>query len=123
MRVETFDKPLIVSSCYRTPSNSNQENDNLANSINNLSKKFKAYPQIIGGDFNLPDINWESYTITDTHNTRELNEKYLEVFDINNLTQIVDFPTRKQNTLDLLLTNRPKLVDSCESAPGFGDHQ
>ena len=32
------------------------------------------------------------------------------------------FPTRANNTLDPLLTNRPSLLKRCKSAPGFRDH-
>ena len=34
----------------------------------------------------------------------------------------MQFPTRKNNFLDLLLTNRPGLLVNCEPVPGFGDH-
>ena len=37
-------------------------------------------------------------------------------------TQLVDFPTRNENTLDLFFTNRPSLVRYCTGAPGISDH-
>jgi hypothetical protein len=40
-----------------------------------------------------------------------------------NLEQIVDFPTREQNTLDLFLTNRPALVNRSKPLPGISDHE
>ena len=33
-----------------------------------------------------------------------------------------NFTTRKNHTLDLLITNRPSFVDKCLSIPSFGDH-
>ena len=39
-----------------------------------------------------------------------------------NLTQHVNFTTRKKSVLDLFLTNRPGLIERCEPLPGFGDH-
>ena len=87
------------------------------------SKKFKTNPQFIGGDFNLPDVDWESYTIVGSQYPKALNEQYLEVFDSNSLSQVVNFPTRQKNTLDLLLTNRPSFIESCKPISGFGDHQ
>ena len=37
--------------------------------------------------------------------------------------QIVNFPTRNDNILDLLFTNRPTLVQECYSTPGISDHK
>ena len=36
--------------------------------------------------------------------------------------QVVNFPTRKQNTPDLLITNRPSFIGKCIPVPNFGDH-
>ena len=38
-------------------------------------------------------------------------------------TQIVKFPTRGYNTLDIFATNRPSLVGSCKPVPGISDHE
>ena len=40
-----------------------------------------------------------------------------------NLSQIVNFTTRKSNILDLILTNRPGLTERCEPDIGFSDHE
>ena len=39
------------------------------------------------------------------------------------MNQTVNFPTRTKAVLDLLLTNRPSLLESTNPTPGFGDHQ
>ena len=39
------------------------------------------------------------------------------------LSQIVTFPTRQQNALDIFITNRPTLVRNCASIPGNSDHE
>ena len=41
------------------------------------------------------------------------------------LEQVVDFPTRDGNTLDLLFTSHPSLVDKCKPLPSLGksDHE
>ena len=39
------------------------------------------------------------------------------------LSQTVNFTTRLNSTLDLILTNRPGLIESCEPHPGFSDHE
>ena len=40
-----------------------------------------------------------------------------------NAEQIVDFATREDNTLDLLLTDRVSLPKKCYSIPSLRDHQ
>ena len=61
---------------------------------------------ILVGDFNLPDINWD--TLSAQSATSELFCDF--VFD-NNLTQFVNNPTHiKGNTLFLILTNSSQLV-------------
>ena len=37
-------------------------------------------------------------------------------------TQLVNFPTRESNTLDVVFTNRPSLIDCCIDIPGISDH-
>ena len=39
------------------------------------------------------------------------------------LDQVVDFQTRDDNLLDIFLTNRPSLIQSCKSLPGISDHE
>ena len=36
--------------------------------------------------------------------------------------QVIDFPTRIDNTLDIFGTNRPSLIDRCVPLPGISDH-
>ena len=35
---------------------------------------------------------------------------------------MVDFPTRRNNTLDVIMTNRPTLINTCCSLPALSDH-
>ena len=47
----------------------------------------------------------------------------LDTFDTFGFQQLVTFPTRRHNTLDIFATNRPPLVEKCEPIPGIGDHE
>lgn len=38
------------------------------------------------------------------------------------LEQMVNFPVKGNNTLDIFATNRPSLVTSCEPMRGISDH-
>jgi len=42
--------------------------------------------------------------------------------DDHGLTQLIDVPTRNQNTLDLLITNLPNKIMRSETIPGISDH-
>ena len=68
----------------------------------------------IGGDLNLPKADWQTFS--------GQQQSLLDAIAGLAVTQIVDFPTRLDNTLDVLLTNRPSLVDDCQPQPGLGDH-
>ena len=64
---------------------------------------------IIVGDFNLPDINWNSLTGISIFSTSFCDF----IFDYN-LVQFVDRPTHiKGNILDIILSNTPFIQDIC----------
>ncbi len=66
---------------------------------------------VILGDFNFPDINWS--TGTAMHNDC-LHNEFTKMVRDKFLWQMVEFPTRGANILDLLLTNIPhKVKDVC----------
>ena len=63
---------------------------------------------IIAGDTNLPGIHWDDLT---TSNSDYLAKSLLLGFMADNLlSQYVNVPTRKGNTLDVLLTNNSNLT-------------
>ena len=64
---------------------------------------------IIVGDFNLPDINWNSLTGISTFST-----SFCDFIFNYNLVQFVDRPTHiKGNILDIILSNTPFIQDIC----------
>ena len=70
---------------------------------------------------NLPDIEWTTNSIKTHQYLKELNQCFLDTFDITNLDLIVDFPTRGASTLEIMATNRPSLINKC--SPHIGDHE
>lgn len=117
----TGKKPLIVCAAYRPPDNNRVYMNHLCTDINAVFDKWTDCA-FWCGDFNLPDINWESETIQGNRNPLEINNCLIDLIHRDNLTQIVNFPTRVNNTLDLLLTNRPGLVHRLKDVPGISDH-
>ena len=87
---------------YR-PLNSTEEYTNkLINQINYVCERYIKSNIILCSDFNLPNINWEiSYPIIKD----KVTINFLKCIMSNGLIQIVDFKTREENTLDLILCN------------------
>ena len=77
---------------------------------------------IICGDFNLPGWDWRTRTIKLNTKYPYLHSLFGNLLDDTGLTQIVDIPTRKDNTLDLIITNLPNQVQRVEVIPGLSDH-
>ncbi len=79
--------------------------------------------QLVAGDFNLPDVNWQTDTIEGHIYPYEINKNYINMANDLVLTQVVDFPTCENATLDLFFTKRPSLVNQSETLPGISDHE
>ena len=90
-----------------------------------LSKSKQRYPSaqiILGGDFNCPGIDWEHSTLTDSYVPQHYREKLITLIQDTQMSQLVTFPTRGINILDLWLCTHPDSVLSCEPISGFSDH-
>lgn len=74
------------------------------------------------GDFNLPDVDWESRSIEGTQYPKLLNDTFLNFCFDNQLEKIVTEQTRGKNILDLFFTNSPSLVSKCLIKPSLSDH-
>ncbi|KAK3091858.1 hypothetical protein FSP39_023193 [Pinctada imbricata] len=113
---------LIVGSVYRPPGNDSVYNQSLCNAVQWITSMNKGAAIWIGGDFNLPDINWNTSSICGHQNSQQINNEFLDMVHSCAFEQCVNFPTRNENTLDLFLSNRPGLVNRCSPVPGIGDH-
>jgi len=54
---------------------------------------------------------------------KTLSQQFLQLTEDLNMKQVVTFPTRKDATLGLFLTNCPSLVSRCKPLTGLGDHE
>ena len=63
----------------------------------------------IAGDFNLPDIDWKSMSVATSIYPTRLNKFLLDTILELDLEQVVNFPTRQDIILDLVLTSHPVL--------------
>ena len=97
-------KPIIVCSLFR-PTDNNLDYSQELCSV--LYSRFRDHILWIGGDANLPDIDWKTDTVTRHNYTASINQLFSDTFSDIGCEQIVDFPTRIDNTVDIFGTNRP----------------
>jgi hypothetical protein len=79
----------------------------------------------VGGDFNLPDIEWKDLSkvqVKENSKNTEIHQYCIDHITDRGLVQLVNQPTRGENTLDLLLTNKPSTIYRTEVCPGISDH-
>ena len=76
----------------------------------------------ITGDINLPHVDWENNTVQNSSYPVPLYDIFLDFLSIHSFTQMVNFPTRGNNILDIFCCNRPALITMCKPLPGISDH-
>ncbi|GMS90214.1 hypothetical protein PENTCL1PPCAC_12389, partial [Pristionchus entomophagus] len=96
---------------YRAPSCPSSSLESFLSFINPF---VSTSPFIICGDLNFPSIDWSNFT-SPTQND------FLSFVSDNHFTQFVDFKTRGDNILDLILCNSNIVNDVKPSIP-FADH-
>ena len=76
----------------------------------------------MGGDFNLRGIDLDNGVVNHKAANKSQYELLLSSLDTHALAQIYKEPTREENILDLLITNKPGLIKSSHSVPGISAH-
>lgn len=115
-------QPLIICSLYRPPNSDLQYMEEMCKVITELHKTNQKATIWIAGDANLPDIDWKTNTIPRSQYSRSISQLLLDTVSDIGSEQVVNFPTRDNNTLDLFITNRPSLVEKVKAVPGVSDH-
>lgn len=115
---------VMIGCFYRQPSSGIEILEKLQESLTRIRGKRSMSPHIIlAGDFNLPNIDWETLTVKQNPQYgKEINGKMIEIATEFNLIQIVKEPTRGKNVLDLIFTTNPDLIEKTEIHPGMSDH-
>ena len=74
------------------------------------------------GDFKFPSVNWKIPRALGNNGNKN---KFVECIINNGLTQIVDFPTRKDNILDLIFCNDANYISRAYCVEPFvlSDHE
>ena len=117
------NKPPYICSFYRPPSGDVEDLNELDLSIQKITRATNIPNLVIVGDFNLPDINWDNTSVRTPSNYPQcLSSTLIDIVNNNYLTQMVTQPTRELNTLDLILTSNPGLIEEVMTMPGTSDH-
>ena len=113
---------ILVGCFYRPPTH--KDMTMLNDIIEDLSQRFPNDHIILTGDMNLPGIDWLNITIKPQSQDRVMSKKFTDLLAQHNLHQLITQPTHIHgNTLDLICTNQPEMIQSHEVIyPGLSDH-
>ncbi len=108
--------PLYICCVYRPP----HYHPNFQNFITFLSKLWSHKGRlVIVGDLNFPRLSWSTYT--SMPHAYPIEREFMQLVVNYGISQFINFPTRRNNLLDVILSDDPNLVcNVCSSAP-FGD--
>ena len=126
IRLQSKSSSYIIGCHYRPPSQPLPYSESFAHSLYDLHSRFPNSHFIVGGDFNLPHIDWESFSVLPNNPHKQISQALLDSFSDMGFTQIIKHPTRttenSSNLLDLILTNNSDLVSFSEVMSGISDH-
>ena len=123
VKVHHSKRSSIISAFYRPPSKQDHSYLNqVYEDFTHLKYLSNAYNLWIAGDFNFPDINWNNMSVLGTAYPNNMNKFFIDTIEEISMEQIVDFPPRLDNILDLVFTTHPSLVNKCKPLPGIENH-
>ena len=122
-------RPLYLANFHKPP-NATPPLEALASSYNKLIKsnqiitlhRRSSPKKIIGGDFNLPGIDCETWQTDCT--SKSQHEVLLDFLLNNSLSQLISQATRptSNKNLDLLIASSQNLIENIQAVPGISDH-
>ena len=114
-------KSLYVGCFYRPHASDVVNLEAFESAVTSLSGRANSIV-LIGGDFNLPGWDWRNKCIKPRSPYPGLHSRFADALADGGLTQIIEEPTRGNNILDLIITNRPCQVNRTNVIPGISDH-
>ena len=101
-------KKLCISTFYRVGTLGMENYEQVKKYFTTLASRKKLDKHVLVGDFNFPEVEWPEATTT-----VELHKKFLDLFLVDlGHSQMISEPTHKNgNTLDLLFTNIPDIIN------------
>lgn len=114
-------KELLVGSFYM-PHRKEEDIHQLERSLQQTADRSRPKQVLLCGDFNCPDIEWDTGIIPPGVPDRHVQQALIESTETALLTQVHAEPTRGNSVLDLVFTTNPTLVKHSSSVPGISDH-
>ena len=116
----------FVASWYRPPGSTSEEFQLFREQLDYIRThhKGKMLPSVhVLGDFNFKDIDWPDRLSKSGSTLSQLEGQILiDIMNDHGLEQMVHFPTREKNTLDLILTTLPGQFKDVHSPDKLSDH-
>ena len=119
--VQTQGKPITIGAFYRPPSAKESSLMGLVCSIQGTKNKQNKHI-VLGGDINLPRINWKKKSIKAGSNQHIQHQQLLDMEQELGFEQMQLSPSMESSILDLYFTTYPCHVKSCYTVPGISDH-
>jgi len=116
------NKNLLVGVFYM-PHRSEKDLYELNRTLQKISDGPNQKQVILAGDFNCPDIDWDTLQLSVDCKDPALQQSLIDISVSAELTQVHLMPTREHNILDLVFCSNPSLVKSSVSIPGISDHE
>ena len=108
---------------YRTPNLPIDQCKILCGEILEVKNKYPKSHFWLAGDFNLPDIDWNSLEISNSPQySRSMSELFTTLALDLGVEQVVKDPTREGSILDLFFTNNRGAVSKSSVVAGVSDH-
>ena len=105
----------LIGGCYRTE----KDEKKIIHEINKSIYSIDTINVLLFVDFNFRRIQWDTLITTN-----EVEKAFVDTLNDNLLTQVVDEPTRGNNTLDLIISGSPTDIEKWVLCPPFStsDH-
>lgn len=100
---------MVIGSSYRPPGSAALVVQHMREYLENIFCQFPSNVIVLGEDFILPDVVWETNVFKTCGRDRELSNIVLSAVSKNYLEQLNRAPPHGDNVLDLLVINRCKL--------------
>ena len=115
-----------VASWYRPPGGSSEDFRLFGDQLDQIRNKHKGnkLPSVhVLGDFNFKDIAWpDRLNKSGSMLSQSEGQMLIDIMNDHGLEQLVHFPTREKNTLDLILTSLPGQFQEIHSPDKLSDH-
>ena len=113
----------FVASWYRPPGSTSEEFQLFREQLNYIRTQGKKLPSVhVLGEFNFKYIDWlDRLSKSDSTLSQSEGQILIHIMTDHGLEQMVHFPTREKNTLDLILTTLPGQFQDVHSPDQLND--